>query len=208
MVGTGEWLHGERLGLAARLSSLSPHEWETASLCRGWSVRHVVAHLVTPFAVSPLQMAVRVARSRGLSGAMDAVARELAERPTGALVGLLKEHADSTFHPPGLTLAAPLTDAVAHGADIRWALGDDRDDWADAERLRPVLDFLVSSRALAGFMPWKRTRGLLLIAQDQDWRSGAGAEVRGTSLALALGLLGRQVALPLLEGKGVARLRR
>lgn len=208
VVSTGEWLRGERLGLAARLSALSPDEWETPSLCSGWSVRHVVAHLVTPFVVGPVRMAVRVARSRGLSGAMDAVAREVAERPTGALVGLLEEHAGSTFHPPGLTLAAPLTDAVVHGADIRWVVGEDRQDWGDAERLRPVLDFLVSPRALAGFMPRKRTRGLLLIVQDQDWRSGAGEEVRGTSLALALGLLGRAAALPLLEGKGVARLQR
>lgn len=201
-----EWLRDERLGLAARLSALSPSEWETPSLCTGWSVRHVVAHLVTPFAVRPAQMAVRVARACGLSGAMDAVARELAEKPTGVLVALLEEHAGSTFHPPGLTLAAPLTDAVVHGADIRWVLGDDRKDWADAQRLRPVLDFLVSRRASAGFMPRKRTRGLLLIAEDQDWRSGAGDEVRGTSLALALGLMGRAVALPLLEGKGVAAL--
>ena len=137
---------------------------------------------------------------------MDAVARELAERPTGALVALLEEHAGSTFHPPGLALVAPLTDVVVHGADIRWVLGDDRQDWADVQRLRPVVDFLVSRRALAGFMPRKRTRGLLLIARDQDWRSGGGEEVRGTSLALALGLLGRAVALPLLEGNGVARL--
>ena len=122
------------------------------------------------------------------------------------MVALLEEHAASSFHPPGLTLAAPLTDAVVHGADIRWVLGDDREDWGDANRLRPVLDFLVSRRALAGFMPRRRTRGLLLIAQDQDWSSGAGDEVRGTSLALALGLLGRKVALTLLEGKGLARL--
>ena len=204
----GEWLRHERLGLVARLSELSPAEWETPSLCQGWSVRHVVAHLVTPFAIRPAQMAVRVAKARGLSGAMDAVARELAGTPTQALIALLEEHAGSTFRPPGLPLAAPLTDAVIHGADIRWVLGDGTGDWADAERLRPVLDFLVSSRALAGFMPRKRTRGLLLIAQDQDWRSGSGDEVRGTSLALALGLLGRAAALPLLDGIGVPALRR
>lgn len=139
---------------------------------------------------------------------MDAAARELAERPTEALVALLEQHAGSTFHPPGLPLAAPLTDAVVHGADIRWALGDGTNDWADPQRLRPVLDFLVSSRALAGFMPRKRTRGLLLMAQDQDWCSGSGSEVRGTSLALALGLLGRAAALPLLDGTGVAVLER
>lgn len=204
---TGEWLRDERLGLVAWLSDLSAPDWDTPSLCRGWTVRHVVAHLVTPFVIRPSQMAVQVARARGLSGAMDAVARDLADRPPEALLALLQEHAASTFRPPGLPLSAPLTDVVVHGADIRWALGDGRGDWAEVERLRPVLDFLVSARALAGFMPRKRTRGLHLIAQDQDWSSGSGDEVRGTSLALALGLLGRAAALPLLDGIGVVAMR-
>ncbi|GAC1609283.1 MAG: maleylpyruvate isomerase family mycothiol-dependent enzyme [Mycobacteriales bacterium] len=202
-----EWLLNERLGLASRLANLSPAEWETPSLCQGWSVRHVAAHLVTPFAVRPSQMAVRVVKARGTSGAMDAAAQALAERPTQALVSLLEAHAGSTFHPPGLPLAAPLTDVIVHGADIRWVLGDGTTDWADPARLRSVLDFLVSRRALAGFMPRGRTRGLLLVAQDQEWSFGSGDEVRGPSLALALALLGRAPALPLLHGSGVAALR-
>ena len=62
------WLRDERLGLVTRLSDLSPSGWETPSLCQGWSVRHVVAHLVTPFAMRPSQMAVRVAKARSFQG--------------------------------------------------------------------------------------------------------------------------------------------
>lgn len=206
VVGVQEWLRDERLGLAARLAELTPNEWEIPSLCLGWSVRHVAAHLITPFAVSPRHMAVRVVKARGISGAMDAAARELATRPTHDLVALLQQHAGSTFHPPGLPLAAPLTDVIVHGADIRWALGDATRDWGDCERLRPVLDFLVSPRALTGFMPRRRTAGLSFMATDQEWTFGSGQPVRGPSLALTLGLLGRPRAFPLLDGAGVAAL--
>jgi uncharacterized protein (TIGR03083 family) len=206
MKATSEWLREERLGLVARLSALTPDEWDTPSLCDGWSVRHVAAHLITPFVMRPHQMVVRVAKARGLAAAMSAVAVEIGQRPTQTLLTLLKDNAASTFHPPGLPLAAPLTDAVVHGADIRWALGDGTADWASPQRLRPVLDFLVSNRALVGFMPRHRTRGLLLVAHDQDWKSGSGEEVAGSSLALAVALLGRPAALPLLTGSGVATL--
>jgi len=42
------------------------------------------------------------------------------------------------------------------------------------------------------------------VASDQDWAQGTGQEVRGTSLALVLGLLGRRPALDDLSGDGVA----
>jgi uncharacterized protein (TIGR03083 family) len=206
MTPVADWLRQERLGLVARLSGLSASEWETPSLCAGWTVRDVLAHLVTPFAVRPTQMALRVVRAKGISAAMDVVARDLARRPTDSLLELLTRNAASTFHPPGMPLAAPLTDAVVHGADIRWALGYGTNDWADVERLRPVLNFLVSRRALVGFMPRNRIKGLRLVAGDQEWHHGSGEDVSGSSLALALGLLGRKQALPLLAGPGVAAL--
>jgi uncharacterized protein (TIGR03083 family) len=37
----------ERADVAALLSTLSPEEWETPSLCAGWSVKDVVAHMLS-----------------------------------------------------------------------------------------------------------------------------------------------------------------
>lgn len=203
---TADTIRRERLLLVERLADLPESQWETPSLCAGWSVRHVLAHLVTPFVVSAPAMAVAVTRHRGIGRAMDAHARKIAARPTEELLGLLRRNAASTFRPPGMPATAPLTDAVAHSADIRWALGDDPADWGDPERLRPVLDFLVSPRAAAGFVPPRRLRGIELVAQDTGWRHGSGELVEGPSLALALGALGRSAAYPLLTGPGVARL--
>jgi uncharacterized protein (TIGR03083 family) len=203
---SSEEIRDERLRLVERLRPLAAEDWDLPSLCVGWRVRDVLAHLVTPFLVSRTTMAGRIIRHRGISAAMDATAKDLAERPASDLLTVLESNAGSTFRPPGLPTAAPLTDAIAHSADIRWSIGDAHADWADPVRLRPVLEFLVSPKARAGFVPKDRTRGLRLVATDQTWTHGDGAEVRGPSLALAMAVLGRPAAFPALSGDGLPAL--
>ena len=135
---------------------------------------------------------------------MDATARRLAAGQIPArLLSTLEANAASTVGPPGLPLAAPLTDVAAHRADIRWALGHPLADWSPPSRLLPVLGFLTSGRARAGFVPPGRLRGLALEATDQDWRHGTGQVVSGPSLLLAMAVLGRREAAPGLTGDGV-----
>ncbi len=201
-----EVVRAERLELVARLRDLPPDAWAQPSLCSGWSVHHVLVHLVTPFSVSAPQMALHVVRAGGIGAAMDRVAQMLAERPPADLLATLEEHAGSTARPPGLPPAAPLTDIVVHGADIRWGLGDPHGDWDQPSRLGAVLDFLVSPRAHVGFVPRNRLKGLRLVAEDQEWAHGTGREVVAPSLALAMAVLGRRAALPALRGEGAPAL--
>jgi uncharacterized protein (TIGR03083 family) len=204
---TADTIKDERLLLVERLRPLPDDDWDRPSLCAGWTVRHVLAHLVTPFTVSAPAMALAVTRHRGIGRAMDAAARRIAaERDPAELLAVLERNAASTFRPPGLPLGAPLTDIVAHGADVRWALGDPVADWGDPARLRPVLEFLTGPRARAGFVPAGRLRDVALVAEDQEWRHGEGAVVRGPSLPLAMAVLGRDVAFGAVSGEGVARL--
>jgi uncharacterized protein (TIGR03083 family) len=199
----------ERLALVERLRDLPAEDWDRPSLCAGWRIRDVLAHLTTPYLVSVPAMAREFVRHRGVSRAMDAVAHRLAdETPPDELLAVLEANAGTPFRPPGLPLNAPLTDAIAHNADIRWALGDPVADWSDdPTRVTPVLDFLTGPLALTGFVRPGRVRGLALVADDADWRHGRGAEVRGPGLLLALGILGRAPAIDQLTGEGVARLR-
>ena len=199
----------ERLALVDRLRDLPAEDWDRPSLCTGWRIRDVLAHLTTPYLVSVPAMAAEFLRHRGISRAMDAVARRLAdEHPSDELLAVLEANASTPFRPPGLPLNAPLTDAIAHSADIRWALGDPVADWSDdTARVAPVLDFLTGPLALTGFVRPGRVRGLALVANDQDWRHGRGAEVRGPSLLLALGVLGRAPAIDGLTGDEVTQLR-
>lgn len=195
----------ERRRLADLLGTLTDAQWGAPSLCAGWTVRHVAAHLVTPFAASRAQMVGALIRRRSIAGVMDVMARRLAERPTGELVDLLRRHAASRFTPPGSPPAAPLTDILVHGMDIRWPLGR-QDDRPDPAALGPVLDFVAGPNAARGFIPGDRLAGLRLVATDIGWSHGAGAPVEGPALPLAMAVLGRRVAVPELRGDGAATL--
>ena len=46
----------ERERLADLFLDLSPEQWDTASLCTGWRVREVVAHMTMPFRTRPLSV--------------------------------------------------------------------------------------------------------------------------------------------------------
>src|SRR5690606_32689775 len=39
-------VHAERRSLAATLATLTPEQWEHPSLCAGWTVRDVAAHVI------------------------------------------------------------------------------------------------------------------------------------------------------------------
>ncbi len=196
----------ERLSLVERLRDLPTDDWARPSLCEGWTVHHVLAHLCTPFLVSVPRLSLEILRARGMDGAMDRVTRLLAVRGPAELLDVLERHAGSRFHPPGMPATTPYTDAVVHSIDIRWALGDPHTDTGDPARLVPVLDFLLSPRALAGFVARGRLRGLQLVATDVDWSHGAGERISGPALSLAAAILGRGPALDDLDGAGVARL--
>jgi uncharacterized protein (TIGR03083 family) len=193
----------ERLALVEWLGRLGPQDWGRPSLCEGWRVKDVLAHLITSFVVSPPQMAFRVLRAGGISQAMNAVAVELGQRDPQELMDILRKNAFSTFRPPGLPASASLADVVVHTADIRWALTDDRTDQGDVSRLEEVLAFVVSRRAVMGFVPRMRLRGLHLVTTDLDWEHGEGERVEGPALAVVMAVLGRSQAAPLLRGHGV-----
>ncbi|WP_445257081.1 maleylpyruvate isomerase family mycothiol-dependent enzyme [Nocardioides aurantiacus] len=195
-----------RLLAADLFGGLSAEEWRTPSLCAGWTVREVAAHLVPPEGGhSPLRLLRDVVRARGdLHRMVDDTARRDARRPVEDLVRDLRERASTPLSAPVVGALGPLADSAIHLRDAARPLG--RDVGPDPAGWRPVLDFVVSGRRASGFVPRGRLAGLRLVATDQDWHHGEGAEVRGTSEALALAVSGRSVVLPELTGPGVATL--
>lgn len=194
----------ERRRAASFFADLDDAQLDTPSLCDAWSVREVLAHLASPFAFSPLDLAQRWARTGTLSRFSVAVARELAQRPAPDLTRILRANATTRFAPPGMGPGAPLTDLCVHLRDAARPLGLE----AQATPLawRAVLDFLVGPRSLVGFRPRGRYDGLRLLAGDLPWGHGDGALVAGPAEALALALAGRPDALPDLRGDGVVLL--
>ena len=52
-------IEGHRLAIADLLDLLTPEEWERASLCTGWRVRDVAAHLVLGTSAVPVGSLIR-----------------------------------------------------------------------------------------------------------------------------------------------------
>jgi uncharacterized protein (TIGR03083 family) len=196
-----------RLLAAEMFAGLTDEQWATPSLCAGWTVREVCAHLVPPaggFKVLPLLG--MVIRFRGdLARMVDVTAREGARRPTSELVAELHDRAGERLKAPVVGPYGPMVDTAIHLRDAARPLGLDTgpppEDW------RPVLDFLLTGPAERGFVGAGRTRGLRLEATDVDWSHGAGELVRGPAEALALGIAGRAAAYADLDGAGVDVLR-
>ncbi len=196
----------ERYALADLLDTFSPPQWAAASLCAGWSVREVGAHLMVGPSGSMGEFVVAYVRS-GLSfdGANQRLAVRHAAAPTAQIVANLRAHADDRFTPPTFDWHAPLTDHRLHVLDICVPLGLDAEQpaepWAD------VLGFLVSARARRGFVD-RGLPDLAYAATDLEWGHGpdGAPAVRGPAASLALAISGRPAGLERLEGSGLPEL--
>lgn len=197
-------LTAQRRHLADQLDALTEAEWDTPTLCAGWTVRHVVAHLVMPFRSSLPRFVAGMVRARGdFNRFADRVARRDAALPSGELTRLLRDNAEHSYKPPGAGYEAPLTDLVVHSLDITRPLG--RPARIDPKAISIVLANLVTPRSVKFF--GLDIAGLSLQATDSAWRHGRGVPVLGSSEDLVLALGGRQASFDL-SGDGATRLLR
>lgn len=193
----------ERRELAGVLDGLDDAQWRGPSLCAGWTVAHVVAHLTMPFRISEQEFALGVQKAHGrFAEFSDAVADRDSRRPRAELVSALRDHADHPWAPPGGGLAGALTHDVIHGLDITWPLSVEH-SISDAA-MTTVLDLVTGQggRSLFGF----DTDGLRLEAGGLDWSSGTGSLLRGESRDLLLLLAGRSIPHERFSGPGAQRL--
>src|SRR5262245_42213643 len=110
------------------LAGLSPEQWGAASLCAGWRVREVVAHLTMPVRMSAPRFVAELGRDLGDFNRMaDRVARRDAERlGDDGLLACLRDNAEHRWRPPGGGAMGALSHDVIHGLDISVALGLER----------------------------------------------------------------------------------
>ena len=115
----------ERRELADMLDGLPAEQWDAPTLCAGWRVRDVVAHMSMGFRYSLPKMAAELLRAGGnLHRMTDRCARrDAAAASTSELAGFLREHAHHPWKPPVGGIAAALGHDVVHGLDITVALG-------------------------------------------------------------------------------------
>ncbi|MEV6218034.1 maleylpyruvate isomerase family mycothiol-dependent enzyme [Nocardia sp. NPDC051833] len=196
-------VHAERAALIADLADLPAERWSTPSLCPGWDVHDVVAHLTDDAKTTRLGFVVHFAAARFDFDRFNqaGVARERAEDPALTLAAFRAASGRTTGAPA--PKATRLIEAFVHGEDIRRPLGLHR-DYPVAPVVTAVRHQLDTSVKVGGGK--ERARDLRLTATDADLDVGDGPQVRGSAVALLLALSGRALAAGELDGPGAATL--
>ncbi|MEV0931835.1 maleylpyruvate isomerase family mycothiol-dependent enzyme [Streptomyces phaeochromogenes] len=200
------WTKAERLGLADFLDDLEGADWETPSLCTGWTVHDVVAHLTLSTRTTLPGMVKGMVRARGDWERMefDAARRRAADFGPAELIAQFRETAGSTRRAPLSAPLDPLVDVLVHGQDIARPLSRVRP--TPQEQTIAALEHVLASPFYGAR---KRLRGVRLVATDANWSRGEGQdEVRGPAGDLLLLATGRAAGLTGVSGPGAERLGR
>ncbi|MEV6252665.1 maleylpyruvate isomerase family mycothiol-dependent enzyme [Nocardia sp. NPDC051929] len=192
----------ERASLVELLETLSESDWNHSSLCEGWRVRDVVAHIVLSANPGLAWILVNVLRARGnFDRAIRETAIRLADRATSTqLLAVLREGMMLRATPIGTTAADRLMDLLVHGQDIAVPLGLNRPMPVDAAR--SALERIWETN---GFRARELSR-YRLIDTDTGWTVGTGPLVEGPAASLLLLITGRRAGREHLTGEGVPRL--
>jgi uncharacterized protein (TIGR03083 family) len=183
-----EHIHQQRRILAGLLADLDDTSWSTPSLCTGWSVQDVAAHVIASPQVGLASMPGVLARGRfSFNRAMDVETRRRGEQP---VVDILAQYAawdGSRRHPPGTATLDPLVDVLVHTQDIARPLGltveaPPEAAAAAADRARFVSPL---------FGTFGMVRNTRLVATDTDWARGRGEVIEAPMLELLMLVTGR-----------------
>jgi uncharacterized protein (TIGR03083 family) len=184
------WVAPTYEGLADLLTATGDDAWDAPSLCDGWLVRHVIAHVTMPVRLTPQLFGAEMAAAGGdFTVLSDTVATRDGSLPVADLLDQLRSPALHAWQPPGGGAAGALSHAVIHSLDVTIAL--DRPAVAPAAAATAVLDQLTAAH---GTFFGVDLTGVRLEAADTDWSWGDGQLVRGDSGELVALLSGR--ALP------------
>lgn len=182
------WQHidTERSWLADLLESLPETSWDRPSLCEGWTVRDVGAHLT--FSHARLRdVAWPAVRTGFRYNAMINYAAVHSALTHQQIVATLRGFVGSRRRAPFVTELEPLLDILVHTQDICMPLGVDHPMPVDAA-------VAAADRVLALRGPmrlWKPPPGARLVATDAHWSYGAGPIAEAPMQTHLLTLTGR-----------------
>ncbi len=181
------WVAPTYTGLADLLESSSDTVWDLPSLCEGWLVRHVVAHVTMPARMTPESFGADMAAAGGdFTAFSNNVAARDGELPVADLLAQLRSEQLHSWEPPRGGAAGALNHAVIHSLDITVAL--DLPSVAPAEALADVLARLTAAEGSVFGLDLSDVR---LEATDAPWSWGAGRVTQADSGSLVSLLGGR-----------------
>lgn len=200
---TWELIHSERSSVADTLEGLAPEQWSAPSLCGGWSVQLLAAHIVNGAEQTTGQFfAAMAANSFRFNRMMDREARALQGLAPEDLVTRLRARTTTTNRAPA-PVVTMLGEIVIHGEDLRQPLGIPSE--VAPEATVACLEMYKKSSFPTGTK--KRIAGLTLTATDVGWSLGNGPEVSGPGMSLLLAMTGRPAGLEGLGGEGLDTMR-
>ena len=196
-------IHAERQLLADDLAVLEPNQWTQATWCDKWSVQELVGHLVAAASITAPHFFVGFVKTGfSFDKFVDKDLRQYAGGDPSEVLDRFRGIVTSTRKPPGPAYVA-LGEVMVHGEDIRRPLGQ-KCEHPDEHLTTLAGLYMKTGAPLHGK---RRTAGLRFVATDTDWSSGDGPEVRGPTMSLILGMVGRRGALDDLDGPGLDTLR-
>ncbi|WP_105034052.1 maleylpyruvate isomerase family mycothiol-dependent enzyme [Cryobacterium aureum] len=192
----------ERDRFVEDLAGLDDAAWQTPSLCQGWTVRDLCAHLLMPYELRFSRFIVGLAQARfNFDKLADRWART--DRRTGAeLTRCIATTSAAGFAVPGAGKLAPLAHLTIHAGDVRRPLGL-------AGRIAPEAGGMVLNELTSGkhSVSDELLRGLRFEATDADWARGEGPGVSGGVAALLSAFTRRRAAAEDLAGAGADEFR-
>ncbi|GAA3698293.1 maleylpyruvate isomerase family mycothiol-dependent enzyme [Zhihengliuella alba] len=196
-------VHTERRRLVRDLAGLSPEQWRTPSLCPGWDVHDVVAHLVDSARSGRLAFVRDLVRAGfDFDRANElGIARSRRPSPQETLADL--EASAGLERTPPASPATRLVEGVVHGEDIRRPLGLTGD--YPAEAVTRAIDYQVRTPVSFGGGR-ERVAGLRLVESGTGTAWGSGDDVVADGVDLLLAVSGRPIDADRLSGPGAPRL--
>ena len=201
-------IDAQRLRTADLLETLTDDDWSHRSLCDGWTVRDVAAHLTLQQLTLGGGLKLALKHPGNLNRTIHASTRGKAQQPTAQLIAEIRAMVGSRRHNFGLTARDTLIDIVVHGQDIAVPIG--RSLHVPQETAATAAQRVWDCRGsrLSKVFDQIPYDGLNLQATDIDWSVGQGPELRGPILSLLLLMTGRAVVMPQLDGPGVQALQK
>lgn len=189
-----------RCQFADQIEAIDETAWNSASWCKGWQVRDVLAHLVRNAENTTISLMGDLVRG-GMrpDRAVSQAAKRLGGVPVRELADRLRAAAERHLHQPGSQGGMALGDVLVHSADVFRPLGLDVD--APPADAAPVLDAYWRTARIVFHVAPPRHRHL--VATDLDWSRGNGPEIRGKAIDLVLLVANRRQVLPSLKGPGL-----
>ena len=167
--------------LADTLERREPAAWDSPSLCAGWRVREVIAHVTTPARLTVEQFGAELA---AVNGDFQLLSDTIATRDSGLPIAEqqlanLRSPSLAGWQPPGGGEIGALNHAVVHGLDVTNALQ------LPAPAPRPPLgSSWTASPTAASQRASASTRWVAVEATDLDWSWGSGRAVSASAAEL------------------------